>query len=430
MSALLDLVNPKGKAAIPPDLYVRDLEKVQIGDRQFVGGSFRGVPFFVESHELTGGRRIVVENLPNSDLNSTQDLGRKTRGFSFSAHLLGSDVFAQKQKLIDAMETRGAGELVHPYLGRFQALGAEYTVGEESTVKEFVKISLGFVIDVPKITNKQLKSRPGGLASAKSKNKSALIEGFKKAFKVASMPFAVVDAAFEDVNSAVDAVSAARGSLRAVAAYSEKIKAIKTNLTYLLSQPGLLAESLFDLADFSDDTDPAPDYKREASEALAASAFVAVDPFVSSGSDSDKQIAKNSGAINCLVKQASAGHAVGLLPSIVFESVEEAGRAISAINEAIDAAQVFAIDDRAYYAALDLSTGAGGYVSQISKNLSSVELIELDEVIPVLALIYELYGATEEAGELCRRNRIPDPFFLPVGVNLEVLTRPAVGVLP
>ena len=48
--------------------------------------SFRGVEFKVDSHSISGGRRVEVHEYPLHDTLYAEDLGRKARECSFDAN--------------------------------------------------------------------------------------------------------------------------------------------------------------------------------------------------------------------------------------------------------------------------------------------------------------------------------------------------------
>ena len=84
-------------------------------------GSFRGVPFLIkETMSVDFGRKIVLNEIPDSDRRTIQDLGLFNRNFSLSVLIneaSGVDYFQARDALIDAMETPGEGILVHPSFG-------------------------------------------------------------------------------------------------------------------------------------------------------------------------------------------------------------------------------------------------------------------------------------------------------------------------
>ena len=101
-----------------------DLRRVKLADgRELIGASFRGVPFFVESAEISGGRRAVVHEFPFRDDPYVEDLGRKAHSFRIDGYVIGDDYLAQRDALQAALENvAGPGELVHPYDGVKRAI--------------------------------------------------------------------------------------------------------------------------------------------------------------------------------------------------------------------------------------------------------------------------------------------------------------------
>jgi prophage DNA circulation protein len=80
--------------------------------------SFRGVPFDVDTGDLTTGRRNQTHQYPGRDVPYTEDLGRGARKVSIEAFLVGDDYMERRDKLLAAVEQGGSGELVHPWHGR------------------------------------------------------------------------------------------------------------------------------------------------------------------------------------------------------------------------------------------------------------------------------------------------------------------------
>ncbi|MCC3740214.1 hypothetical protein FS594_15565 [Rahnella aquatilis] len=86
--------------------------------------SFRGVPFAIIDAEGNFGRRQAVHEYPYRDTVWVEDLGRSTRRLTLSGFIIQSsliysaaDVMTQRDNLIAACESAGAGTLVHPTLG-------------------------------------------------------------------------------------------------------------------------------------------------------------------------------------------------------------------------------------------------------------------------------------------------------------------------
>jgi prophage DNA circulation protein len=107
--------------------------------------SWRGLPFAVRSSLIRRGRRVAVHEYPFRDDVWVEDLGRGTRMVSFSAFLIGDDVFAQRDAMAAAAETAGTGTLVHPSLGTMSASLLEFSAGERQDLGRVVEIELSFI---------------------------------------------------------------------------------------------------------------------------------------------------------------------------------------------------------------------------------------------------------------------------------------------
>ena len=88
---------------------------------RMLDGSFRGVPFYVQSHDLTGGRRGILHEFPNRERPATEDLGKAAERYTITAYVVGPDYDFARSALKQAVfDTQGPGTLVHPYLGTLQ----------------------------------------------------------------------------------------------------------------------------------------------------------------------------------------------------------------------------------------------------------------------------------------------------------------------
>ena len=111
---------------------------------QLRAASFRGVPFFVESHDFSTGRRGVQHEFVQRDQPYFEDTGRKAKQFSVTGYALGADYFSARDKIIEACEKEGSGELIHPYLGRQVVNCTDLKVRESQRDGGFVEFSFTF----------------------------------------------------------------------------------------------------------------------------------------------------------------------------------------------------------------------------------------------------------------------------------------------
>jgi hypothetical protein len=106
--------------------------------------SFRGVEFAVSEASFTGGRRSVMHEFPQRDVPYTQDLGRKGKVFQVSGFVIGDDYLARRDRLINALDRKGKGELVHPYYGKLTVQSGDYSVKESADSGGMAEFSMSF----------------------------------------------------------------------------------------------------------------------------------------------------------------------------------------------------------------------------------------------------------------------------------------------
>ncbi len=63
-------------------------------------GSFRGIPFFVDSSSAGFGRRNVLHEYPLRDTPYAEDLGRAQKEFTVEATVIGDDYLRKRDALI------------------------------------------------------------------------------------------------------------------------------------------------------------------------------------------------------------------------------------------------------------------------------------------------------------------------------------------
>ncbi len=101
--------------------------------------SFRKVKFLTESLSTEAGRRTVVHEYPYKDEPQTEDLGLKARRYNVNAYVIGEDHDLQRNQLMQALEAKGVGELIHPEYGLQQVVVESLTqsTNEQTRITRF-----------------------------------------------------------------------------------------------------------------------------------------------------------------------------------------------------------------------------------------------------------------------------------------------------
>lgn len=106
--------------------------------------SFRGVGFFIEKAIVPVGRKGQLHEYPQRDEPYFESLGKQAQVHTLTAFIVGRDCFEQRDNLLQALEKDGAGELVHPWLGRMQVQVGQCSVTHTLTEGGMVRLDLVF----------------------------------------------------------------------------------------------------------------------------------------------------------------------------------------------------------------------------------------------------------------------------------------------
>lgn len=107
--------------------------------------SFRGVPFLVVANAGRNGRDNAVHSYPQSDQNWVEDLGRSPRHYTVRGFLTGRDCITQKALLVNAIEQRGPGLLIHPHYGVLQVSVMSFEWREPDYARNRIDFNCEFI---------------------------------------------------------------------------------------------------------------------------------------------------------------------------------------------------------------------------------------------------------------------------------------------
>lgn len=385
-----------------------------------VGGSYAGIPFFVESAEKSGGRVIITKAIPFSDKHVNEDGGKKVSSFSFSIFLLGVDVESKRDALEEAFNKEGYFELVHPQYGRFNARCSEYTVPYKSETQEYIEIPVVFVPEQdPKETANSVEDLRGAAiekADATLDNsKSAFVEDFDILGKAKS----VVDSVAAFTVGILDMIEDARSSIRSVSEFVNTVSQIRENVSIALGTPADFASRIQHILTLSADVvtrdDAANDYVKES---LSIMKSIVSDRKSTAYASADEL----SGKIGRLMLMSAASMVVKSVVDCRFGSAEESREMQDAVAEtfALAAEAAESIDD--YLNLLDMQAAALKYLRNEMSNLAVVVEYPMNGTRDILSACFDCYGNLDRVDDILERNGICDPLII-TPRNLRVLSK-------
>lgn len=120
--------------------------------------SFKSAPFFVSESSTPAGIKIAKHVFPNSSNQVIEELGLRQRTYNVRAltttNASGNGYFANRDRLLRALESGGVGVLIHPFYGRLSNIKAvSWSPNENMTSVGLYAIDIVFEVhleqDVP-----------------------------------------------------------------------------------------------------------------------------------------------------------------------------------------------------------------------------------------------------------------------------------------
>ncbi len=107
--------------------------------------SFRGVPFWIDGEDLSGGRRLAKHEYAGGETTIVEDLGRATNSFDVTGYLVGDDADLKAKAIQAACGLAGAGLLIMPMDGGMMANAEGFRRTRERDKANYIRFDVTFV---------------------------------------------------------------------------------------------------------------------------------------------------------------------------------------------------------------------------------------------------------------------------------------------
>jgi hypothetical protein len=383
-------------------------------ERDLIGGSFRGISFYVESHSRSGGRRTVDHEFPFAEKPFVDDLGRKQRIWKLDGYVLGTDYDLHLKELIAALEdTPGPGPLIHPYQGDCgPVICRSFDVKETKGEGGYASISMEFAetdADPPMaFVLPALGDLLGGLLGAIA----LLIVGLAALVLLAAVTFLTLRALVREILAFVDAL-ASLGELFSgdgAAIFAQRLGRMRSRAATYGRRPDEFLTDVGAALDAIEGADPA-----EVAEGLLAAYATPTGPEPTRGGPHFQLVV---GAIKKLLLL----RAVGFASQATYPSHARAVAMRDRLSDLLDE-QAATADEQVYQAFVQIRAELARQVPPQGAQLPDVVRHQPIETTSSLLLAYQLYGSVDLELDLVARNAIANPALIRADAPLEVLSR-------
>lgn len=402
--------------------------------------SFRGVAFQVIDDKTPVGRRVVVHEYPRRDSSYPEDNGKRTREYTMTVFVIGPDCLDQRDKLLDALEQEGPGELIHPWLGTLRVQPGECDMTHVKADGGMVRFTLVFH-DAPDLkypsgaanTGKQaIESGDGLLETALSR--------YRDEVALVDLAQVTVDGLMQQGGSIFDVL------YRYASPYTVLFGSVRSLVETLVEMPGAIADRFRSASDpaFVSRVTPAS-YSDAISGALgkvgAISTLDEIPP--PRGREASKLLGVTVDLVQDMLL-VDVVRDVGELPTYTPAPLPAGAPALDVqITNPPPAIDVPVADDlrdlaevvsesmwqqgmtapREHFQALTNSrVKVSQHLTKVAREGVGLVTVAPPEAVPALVLAYRRYGDAARGDEIVMRNRIAHPGFLPT-VPLKILSR-------
>ena len=407
-------------------------------DRIRQPASFRGVFFTVASGELACGRRTVKHTYPQRDETFSEDMGRAPRSFPVEAFLVtgpvpqrgGSvvivDMLKQLEDLIEALETQGPGELVHPWFGKKSVIVASFRARVSKDEGGFVALTIDFdeTDETPAFPTVTIDA-PAELRNSAVRAVVAVNEDLAAIHNLEGLAAGAIAGIAAVLSSAGSQLDTSLGPITAAAQAQAKLK---RSLARLRTQAHALARAPLDLlellGDMLESLVPA-DPRAGVAALLAAYGFTPTSsrPVASTAKRLRAQATFDAmqRTLQRLLLIKAARVAIDGVAAGSYASYDDALATRAAVLAALDA-QLELASDLVFPALMQLRADLVRAVPGDDSELAHLVTYTPPGTVPSLVLSHRLYGHLDAEADLIARNRLKHPGFILGSRALEVLS--------
>ena len=390
--------------------------------------SYGAVPFWVDEEALGGGKRVQIHEYAERDDYFPEELGKKVRTFPITAHLIGDDVFEQRDRLIEELELKGSKTLVLPSRGGIEAICLDIRVLDSITGEGRIsRLSLAFVkagknqfpaatVDTRQVV---LDQSDTGIV--------ALSKKFTDLFKMPALqPMFVVGAAASLSSLIVKGIDAA--VRRADADSDEKDDQLRNNLaldsdlsTRVKTPSTLVSDLTGAYRAYVDLEAPA---RSTLDELRTLAVILDAVASVATGTVNRAREAQNQAALQALNRRTAIVEMARVATRITLVSSADATALRDQIDVDLDAQIVLAGDageDDVFTELTDLRAKTVQDLDERGARLPALRTFLVPATLPALVIASRLYDDPSRDAEIVARNRIRAPGFVRAQSLLEVL---------
>ncbi len=403
--------------------WFEDLKRVTLPDgRKLIGASFRGVTFFVQRAERTGGRRKVTHEFPKRDDPFIEDLGRKARTYPIEGYVIGDDYIDARDALTSALEdVEGPGTLVHPYYGIRRCVCDNFTISESIDDGGMANFRIQFdEAPVQAVTPTDVSDFVDLVSTSADLAFTGISDEFVRIYDVTNQPAFALESLSAELTAISDRLES---ELSGIVDTTQELAKLKQEIGIITAQASSLVRTPAAMLDAF----------KDAISNLVITAVTAplgfVNSLVATYGEPQQDLALPSSSTRiqeALNQQAQADalrrilviEAARLTPTATFSTIDDALFTRGTVLDLLDLQLLTAEDD----SFTELQQLRADVILAVPGDAELARILTREQrsTINSLLLTYQLYGSLDLEFDVVARNNVRHPGF--ISGTLEVLS--------
>lgn len=397
--------------------------------------SFRGIPFYIESHEYATGRNTVNHEVPDQDIGFTEDMGGTLDAYRLTGFVIGDNYFALRDALIAACKESGPGTLIHPYLGAKEVQVGRIKVTESWREGRVARFDMPFTDAGDPLLLFTVFDKIAGALDFATVAIAQTSNVFVEVFSIANLPGFVSESV---VQAGIDFANTVNSSIDNVQTVPEQLASLKKRLSDFEDSIESLVQ---DNEEFAGEVQGiigdmqgvvAPQEQSETIDITSGrddslDVFNDLIAFDSGAGDINQTTTTREAQVEALtnfqnlVKRTAIANQSQQAIAKEYKSSNDALGVRNSVNGVIDDILLNTGDnDDVFQAFEDLKQAVTNVLPNTDSQLSTIETYTPITTWPSIMVAYDLYQSIDNELDIIQRNGIRNPGF--IDDELEVLS--------
>ena len=358
--------------------------------------SFRGSDFAYQDSSIDGGRKTVTHEYPNRKERYVEDLGGIEKKFSVTAFTDDNVSYSERDALIEALEAKGVGVLIHPSFGSQNVVCIGYNIVDNIKELGISRFTISFEVASLNVLPSKLKGNKGFLANLKSKILGDSESSFDSNWKKVTAAKSKFDSAVKTTKNAANEINRVsrlvQGAGDSIGDATTALNQIVSSANSLVQSPSVLAANL---RTAFDNLGVAYNSSQDVFNVMRnLFGFDSSDRQSNGNSQLQKDIKNNQDQMNNIVAAMAIATAYNAAGNINFSTIDDLNLVNSQLEDGFEALPT-SLDRDIRASVVDMRIEASNIFANLAIGLPNIiDHIQMNP-ISLNNLVYSFYGSLD-----------------------------------